>query len=282
MSQIEGWYVFDDLYLEDKAKEIGAMGNINEGQLDKLLYFLGWQIRARLRFGKYAIPRVSEEEVEEMNCSIKLAFKNKVFNWKDLQKEWLVRLALRNNCKNWGYKMPKAFLSRNELNLSYKNAKYIYIIRNPYDVLRSFKFITEDNQDGHPGRYHPIFYSLYWRVAVKTFNKQNRKNSSQVMLLTFDQLTKKTQESAKKIAEFLGTTSPENIDIPSKPNSSFSRKTDKAVLTGLECLIINVLCKKEMKKLGFEIRKPKLKLYDFIELFKTSLRFIKFKLSENQ
>jgi hypothetical protein len=251
MSQIEGWYVFDDLYLEDKAKEIGATSDITEDQLEKLLYFLGWQIRARLRFGNYAIPNVSEDEIEPLNDRLRSVFKGKNFNWKDLQKEWMVRLALRNNCQNWGYKMPKAFLSKTELDQSYVSAKYIYILRRPYDVLRSFKFIKEDNQDGHPGRYHPIFYALYWRLAAKTFKKQHKISPDRVMLLTFNELTQDTKNSALRIAKFLDTKSPETIDVPKRPNTSFSKATENSELTWVEIFIVNLLCKKEMQYLVF-------------------------------
>lgn len=84
ISQIEGWYVFDDLYLHRKALQIGARTPLSQRDMGVLLDFLGWQIRARLRWGSYAIPAVAEDEIDPMNESLNTSFRAAPGNWADL------------------------------------------------------------------------------------------------------------------------------------------------------------------------------------------------------
>jgi hypothetical protein len=53
--------------LRRQALSEGEDKSISPQQLKKLLFFLGWQIRARLRFGKYAIPASKKDQVELIN-----------------------------------------------------------------------------------------------------------------------------------------------------------------------------------------------------------------------
>jgi hypothetical protein len=279
LSQIPDWYVFDDLYLQDKARELSVDGPILPAQMDKLLFFLGWQIRARLRFGSYAIPNMAEPEVEEMNKALKACYINQEITWPQLQKEWMVRLAHRSGCKNWGYKMPKAFRSLPFLFKNYPEAKIIYLLRQPHDVLRSFKFISPDNQDGHPDRYHALFYALYWRLAARSYRIQSQKNPNQVMLITFSELTQDTQDTAERLANFLNVKEIGQITKPERPNSSFSDKGPRNDLTGLEYWLIDILCGSEIDRLGFERRKSRIRFRDFADFLARSYRFVRFKLT---
>lgn len=102
ISQIDDWYVFDDLYLQDAARRFGPDAPLDDAALDRLLHFLGWQIRARLRFGTYAIPQVAEEEIEPMNAALRATFSGRRATWPVLQAEWMTRLAHRSGCSRWG------------------------------------------------------------------------------------------------------------------------------------------------------------------------------------
>lgn len=282
LSQLPDWYVFDDLYLQDKAQALSVNGPIAADKLDKLLFFLGWQIRARLRFGAYAIPSVEEDEVEKMNDALRESYANRDVTWPELQKEWMVRLARRAGCANWGYKLPKAFRSLDLLYANYSDAKLVYLLRQPHDVLRSFKFISPDNQDGHPDRYHPLFYALYWRMAARSFQQQKRLRPDQVMLITFAELTQDTQATAERLARLLEVPEVGEISKPERPNSSFAKKEARKDLTGLEYWLIDLLCGRDMERLGFERRKSKFGWRDVGDFFGCSYRFVRFRLAERR
>jgi hypothetical protein len=284
LSQIPDWYVFDDLYLQDKAAEVGSKPGVSAPQMEKLLFFLGWQIRARLRFGKYAIPHVREDEIDEMNAAIKNSFSDQDFDWLDLQKEWMVRLAQRNNCQNWGYKLPKAFRNMPQIRARYKDAKMVFLLRQPHDVLRSFKFITPDSQDGHPDRYHPVFYALYWRVAAQAYLKEKAANPEKTLLITFDDLTKHTQATGESLARFLGHDGMGPISKPERPNSSFKSEGERKDLNGFEYWLIATLCGSGMQALGFESRKAPVpfRFSDLADLCVKSWRFARFKFKRSK
>jgi hypothetical protein len=274
LSQIPDWYVFDDLYLHRRALALGATGPLSDEQLDKLLHFLGWQIRARLKFGLYAIPNVAEPEVERMNAALKAAFSGKGISWAELQEEWMTRLGRRANCTRWGYKMPQAFVYMEDLRRCYPGVKIIYLMRHPSDVLASFKHMTPDSQDGNPRQYHPLVYAYYWRAAMRSY----RSNAGEALLEKFEDLVSNPLESALRVADFIGATRPESVDTPQKANTSFSGKKIDRSLSGLETWLLNRIAGEEMRAAGYELRAKSVKLGDFVDFMRVSLVFARYRL----
>lgn len=280
ISQIEGWYVFDDLYVHRKAIETGATGTLSEAQLDNLLFFLGWQIRARLRHGKYAIPNVTEAEIEDMNASIKTALSGTNPTWADLQEEWMCRLATRSDCENWGYKMPQAFRYLDQLFELYPNMRVIFLMRTPQDVLASYKYMRSDSEDGDAAQYHPLSHAVYWRMAAKSYLDAKAKFKDKVMLLKFEDLVAEPNQAARQVASFLDTKVPEGVDIPSRPNSSFRTNGKRQSLNGLELSLLDKIAGDMRDELGFDAAKQKLSASDFVDFTKTSLVFTNFRIKK--
>ncbi|PYC46416.1 hypothetical protein DI396_15575 [Litorivita pollutaquae] len=280
LSQIGDWYVFDDLYIQDKAYEIGLSDHQTPSaeQLETLLHFMGWQIRARLRHTTYAIPKMREDEVDAMNDALRACFSGQDYTWLELQKEWMMRLAARSGSAQWGYKMPKAFRNLPALRAAYPEARIVYLLRQPHEVLRSYKFIPETSEDGHPGRYHPLFYALYWRVAAKSYRTEAARGAGDVTLVRFHDLTRDSQETAKGLAAFLGEDLDSEITKPERPNSSFSDQGPKQDLTGLEYWLISRLCGAQIDALGFEQRRKPVRVGDFADVLRVTGRFIMFKI----
>lgn len=278
LSQIEDWYVFDDLYLQDKAQEIGAVGALRDDHLDQLLHFLGWQIRARLRFGLYAIPRVEEDEIEAMNAALKATFSGQGATWSDLQREWLARLAHRHGCNRWGYKKPKAFRSISMLRQRYPGARFIWLMRHPHDVLASYKHMKPSSGDGNPDQYHPVAHAIYWRMAANAYFSAKAKLGDDVSLVRFDDLIRSPQEVAFDLADFLGTVRPAKIETPRRSNSSFSGDEKRAAVSGLEAKIINLICWPVASRMGFSQRSAPISLKDPGDFLSRSLRFARYRL----
>lgn len=274
ISQIPGWYVFDDLYIHRKAMEIGASDELTEAQMDKLLFFMGWQIRARLRHGKYAIPNVAEEEVEPLNQALKSTFLDKKVNWAILQQEWMTRLARRRDCTDWGYKMPSAFRYLPELRKHYPNMQLIFLMRAPHEVLASYKFMAKGHQDGHPWQYHPIALAFYWRMAARSYLKAV--DEQETLLVRFHDLVADPEDIARQIAGFLGQDAPQIVQKPAQPNSSF-QKGKKRSLNGLELWLIEKITCKESAALGFENKRAAIGLFDVFDVLKTSVTFLLFR-----
>lgn len=277
MSAMPDWYVFDDLYVARQAKRVGATGPLSDGKLDKLLYFLGWQIRARHKHGFYAIPNVAEEEVEPMNAALKQAFSGKNANWADLQKEWLIRLAERAGATHWGYKMPGAFRSLDAVFAAYPEMKAVFLMRAPEKVLASYKHMPASSKDGHAEQYHPLAYAIYWRMAARAWRKAQARWPERVMLLRFEDLVADPTGAAKDLSGFLGTTAPDHIDPPPRQNTSFS-ESKRTGLTRLEHRLVTLITRTERRALGFADAAPvdeaDLGLGDFVQ---TTGRFVLFR-----
>lgn len=278
LSQIPDWYVFDDLYLHRKAREINAQNPMTSRDVKELVHFLGWQIRARLRFGLYAIPNVTEEEVAPLDAALEVAFRDQRGSWADLQQEWMLRLAKRSDCNHWGYKMPGAFRYIPALLEFYPNAIFMFVMRDPHKVLASYKHMPMTSQDGDPRRYHPIAYAVYWRMAVRSYLKNKELLGARLTLVQFENLVSEPQKTAHQISTFLGAEPPRQISVPPKPNSSFSKTEKGTNLTGLETWILRTIAKREMAALGYKPQNASIKPSDFADFFRVTLRFTGFHL----
>lgn len=281
ISQIEDWYVFDDLYLQIQPAAIEAKDSpLTEEQMDALLICLGWHVRARVRHGKYAIPNVAEDEVEAMNAAIKQSLMPNGATWYELQEEWMVRLALRKGAAHWGYKLPKAFRNIETLHHHYPNMKLIFLMRQPHDVLSSYKFMEPDSQDGDPNQYHPIAHAAYWRMAAQSYFATLEKGAPPAKLVTFNEIINDPLTAAQSIASFLGSTPPETIDVPTRANTSFSSDARRKEINGLETSVINLLCKSYAERMGFEDRRKPIAFSDFFNLAATTGKFSHYRLKK--
>lgn len=280
LSQLSNWYVFDDLYLQRKARTIGVKDPLTNEDLKTLLNYLGWQIRARLRRGLYSVPNVAESEVEPMNDALAKAFAKEPGNWADLQEEWMHRLAARTGCSNWGYKLPSAFRHIKELIQEYPNLRLLFLIRDPYEVLASYKHMPQGAQDGDPRRYHPVPYALYWRSSVRTYLSAKTQFGSRVALVQFKDLADRPLEAARQIADFLGTDPPEEVEVPVRRNSSFRDPSAKSGLTGLEKWLVRMVATSELAALGYEFQTTRIRAADVGDLVSTTFQFTLFQLTQ--
>lgn len=280
LSQLPDYYVFDDLYLmaQREAKRAGD-GVLDAARLDKLLYFLGWQIRARHRFGSYAMPAVGEDRAEDLNDALRESFLKSPGTVLQLQAEWLLRLAHAKGAQNWGFKLPKAFFQTKRLFDAYPGAQMVYLMRQPEDVLASYKNMPlEVGGDGDPRRYHPLVYAFYWRLAAVNYLRAAQAYPGRVHLVRFHEFIADPLATANGIAAHLGTAPAARIEQPEKPNSSYKGgKRETRALTGLEARLIRLICGRQIRALGFETRPlPKLAgadMADFLRSSWTCLRF---------
>lgn len=286
LSQLPDYYVFDDLYvIAHSAARKAGNAVLSSEQLDQLLFFLGWQIRARHRFGSYALPAVEDARAEDLNDALRESFRKSPGTVLDLQAEWLLRQAFAQGAQRWGFKMPKAFLQAPRLFAAYDGAHLIYMMRQPEDVLASYKNMPDDpTGDGDPRRYHPVVYALYWRLAARSFEKMSRQFPGKVHLVRFHEFVTNPLMQTNRLAEILNTEPAPEIAKPSKPNSSYNGGGGKAArrdLSRLEARIIRLLCGQYIAALGFETRDmPPKKLSDLGDFLRTTVTWVGFHIRE--
>jgi hypothetical protein len=276
ISHLSDWFIFDDLYLYREAKAINAENNpLTLGQLDKLLFFLGWQIRARINFGVFCIPNMALDEVDQMNQALKETFKNTPVYWYELQEEWMTRLCLNQGCKFWGYKAPQDFQLTDMLDKVYPGIKYIFLFRDPRKMLRSLKFVRDE--DGTPEQYHSVIYSYYWKKAMHTMAGLCDSIPSRILSIKYEDLAKDPQNQAQKIADYLNTSVLKPIDT-SRTNSSFKSTGDQDI-TPTETKICEMITNQYLVKYNYTTQNGVFRIHDISDLMKTSFVFTMYQLN---
>lgn len=270
LSQVGDWYVFSDLYFYREAKVIGAdTGFLSEKQLDRLLFFLGWKIRASLKYGTFSIPNMSLEDVDTMDGVLRTFYKDKQVTWFELLEEWMLRLTFNQGCRRWGYKAPQDFMIIDILDRTFPGVKYIFIQRDPRSMMRSLKYVHD--VDGNPKQYHPVAYSLYWKsCAKKIFSMQ--KQGVDFLVVKFEKLVSDTTGVAQEIATFLDSPITKELDIK-KSNSSFHDKK-KQELTSTEIWLIEKLIGDALTDSGYEKSGKLPGVLGFLEVIRVSFVFV--------
>lgn len=268
------YYVFDDLYLRRRADEIGAgFDPLSEDQLDQLLFFLGWQIRARMRFKPYSVPKMTEPEVDKFSAALKESYLGKWPSWPELQYEWLYRLSQLNGCKDWGYNMPGAFLETDMLMRLYPSARILFLFRSPDSILASYKFMKKGHVDGDPDRYHPFAYALYWRKCVDAYRVAKTKMPHRVHAVCFEELISDGNAVMSDIADFFDLPEPAAVSLP-PPNTSFERK--RMGITGMEAGLLKRILNGREAEFGYKVEPRPFKFGDVWDIAWTTVKFSRF------
>jgi len=269
-SHLDDWFIFDDLYLYREAKAINATdAPLTHEQMDKLLFFLGWQIRARIKYGVFCVPDMTLNDVDKMNSALAKTFQDKPVYWHELQEEWMTRLTINQGAKYWGYKAPQDFQLINLLSHVYPNIKVIYLFRDPRNMLRSFKYVRD--QDGNPEQYHPVVYSYYWKKAIKTLDTLTQTIPERILPIKYEELASNPQDTADEIAVFLNTSVNKPIE-KKRSNSSFNTEV-KHDITPTEKRICEIITNELLNKHGYNQRYGKFRVRDLPDLIKTTFIF---------
>ncbi len=269
LSGIEDWYVFDDLFMLRHARSIGCDGDLTPAQLENLVRFLGWQLRARIRWPSFDPPNCEWEEVDAIEEALLTTFRKHAITWDGLLEEWMTRLAHHHGCKRWGYKAPQDFMNADELIASFPGVQFVFLVRDPRKVMASKKYV--DGEDGTPGEYHPVIYARYWRMSVEAAFEIREKIGDRILMMKFEDLVGDPNQAAEELATFLGSKFSGDVQRD-KGNTSFTGKQRKG-LTALEERICEKVAGETMLDLGYELRKPKPQAADLLDLAWRSCRF---------
>lgn len=270
MSALDDWYVFDDLYLYRNARAMGALGPLKPDQLERLVDFLGWQVRARIRFEQnFSRPNCDDEDVTHMGEALLETFAAQPVLWHELMEEWLVRLALHHGRSRWGYKAPQDFMHMPMLARLFPGVRFVFLVRDPRDTMTSFKFVR--GEDGAPGQYHPWVYARYWRMANQQADRHARELGLPMLRARFEDLVADPRSEAERIAHFLDTRL--GAELPGgQPNTSFSESARQSI-TETERWICERVAGPVMDTHGYPRQGARPRLGDLWDLSRTSLRF---------
>ncbi|KPQ36144.1 MAG: Sulfotransferase family [Phormidesmis priestleyi Ana] len=281
LSCMDDWFIFDDLYPYQKAASLGLLADTDIAQKPELItqYVsqLTWQLRAKIKFEKnFEVPNLSLDDVAAMEQALLQSLKQcSSLTWPQVLGEWITRLAIHSGKRRWGYKTPQDFMHMDELTDIFPGVRFIYILRDPRQVMRSFKNLprvkTNGSQDGESRQYHPFVYALYWKIAYQKVQAFSRRNRGPVEVVRFEDLVSMPEATAQRLANFLETRVAGQVISPSV-NSSLNKGTIRE-LTNTELLICEKIAGKQMKAAGYALSHPSPQLSDAVDLIKTTLDF---------
>jgi hypothetical protein len=211
-----------------------------------------------------------QSDVDPMNEALRESYGSEHPTWDALQREWLYRLALLNNCVSWGYNLPGAFIEIETLLKLYPEAKVLFLFRSPDRVLASYKFMSDDHRDGHPDQYHPLAYAVYWRKSVEAYERLKASEANRVLAVHFESLIRDPQAALRAIGLFFGFETPEDVK-PAEANSSF--QSNPKSITGLEMRLLRVVAGRASTRLGYALSETPLRASDLLDFLATTIRF---------
>lgn len=270
LSQIDDWYVFDDLYIYQKVLAMNAAeGALNPELRDELIEFLGWQLRARIRQVEFEPPKLSLDEVEAFNEAMRETFAVQPVTWDALLEEWMYRLALHHGKHRWGYKVPQDFMHAHGLAEAFPGVRFVFIYRDPRQVMASLKYVHD--ADGHPWQYHPLPYAQYWRMAMEAMAEMHERYPGRVLGVKFEDLVADPDHAAGELAVFLESKVVGPIRAE-KRNTSFAGEPRRSI-GATEKWVCERVAGEAMKARGYKLSGAKPKLTQLPELAWISLRF---------
>lgn len=236
--------------------------------IDRLLEVIATRAHANEDFiGQFDI---SPEQLEEIRSAVMAAPPPR---WNLLLDAVLSRVAQAGGKRRWADKTPQNFYHLERLAVAFPDARFVFLFRDPRSVLASFKYAAGDGHD--PRRYHPVVYALYWRAAVRWW--QRFEGDSRVAMVRYEDLVSNSLAACAQLSGFLIT----HIEVQPLDrighNSSFA-KGDRQTLSPTETWICERFCRREMGVLGYQSSGARPNIRGIAALLKTSLRFTSFQL----
>ncbi|MEL6552447.1 MAG: sulfotransferase [Cyanobacteria bacterium J06621_11] len=298
LSCLDNWFIFDDLYAYQKASILGIDSDFDFAQdparLQKYVNQLSWQLWAKIKYEEnFQVPDLSLEAPFEMERALLTALEEKLkedqlkdrsdtaaLTWPSVLEEWMTRLTLHGKKQRWGYKTPQDFMHMDELARIFPGVKFIYILRDPRKMMRSFKNLprlkTSGNEDGESRQYHPAVYALYWKSAYEKVQAFIQKGKAPVEVVKFEDLVNDPEAVADRLARFLETTVAGDV-FAQRSNSSV-RHGSPVELTNTEVVLCEKIAGNYMEAAGYDLTAPRPKLWDAFDLIRTSAVFTRYQI----
>ena len=215
----------------------------------------------------------SESNERELENFVRDNCQKDTFTWSELLEKIMTFSASLIDKKKWGYNTPQDYLHIDRLEKHFPQAKFIYLMRDPRAVLRSYKNV-QSNGYHETNRYHPIIQTLAWRTAMQSF--LTRKSHNNCILIRYEDLIGNTDRELSRIGQFIGTQF-HKIDLSQfGNNSSFKNKVKKSDLSPTEIWLCEQIAGEEMEIIDYSLSGIKPNFKDTFYIAKLSVKVTKF------
>lgn len=278
LSTLKDLWVFDDLYVVQKAEAI-TFDRMTNSQLEQFVDRLAWETRARVKWEQdFGTPAVTLDDIDHMEAKLIARHRDTGPFWHEIACLWVDELAAANDCGQWGYKTPQDFLHLERLHDVWPETKFIHLLRDPRDIMRSYKNLQVwQGGDGDPRSYHPVAYALYWRMSQRRLETARTGGVPRVETVRFEELVADPDAVADRLAGYLSTQQLRSAVVESHNSSRDSGPQRR--LTETEEWICQRLAGPEMSEAGYELRSVRPRLGDLAELARVTKDFVVFQIS---
>ncbi len=278
LSTLKDLWVFDDLYVVQKAEAI-TFGPMSDDQLVRFVDRLAWETRARIKWEKdFETPPVTLDDIDRMEIELIDRHRGTRPLWHDLASEWLAELAGASQCDRFGYKTPQDFLHLERLHEVWPETRFIHLLRDPRDIMRSYKNLDVwKGGDGDPRSYHPVAYALYWRMSQRRLTEAKWRGKPPVEVVRFEDLIADPDAVGTRLADFLETRQLHSAVVESHNTSRHSGP--KRNLTAAEIWICQRIAGPDMTAAGYSLLPVKPELRDLPEVTRVTKDFVVFQVS---
>ena len=158
----------------------------------------------------------------------------------------------------FGDKYPNYTLHLEEL-YQIPNSKFIFLFRDPRDSFLSIK-----NTEFGPNT--AIFMAFHWRKYVRSYLK-HRESSSNFILMKYEDLINEPKKELENLYHYLEVEFDPSLyaDIHIKKNNSLKWK-NRFNFSKFENQLFELICKKEIKVLGYEYNSKKISIMDLFKI----------------
>ena len=162
-----------------------------------------------------------------------------------------------------GEKDPGYRFYLNEILELFPSVKIVFIVRNPYDTILSYKF-----HNLKPYNYNPVFHPIMTSILLKNATMQSMEwenlHPDQILTIRFEELINDKQNSIKEVCSFLNIKINDNNPVIKGTNSSFNN-IEKPKLTNIEKYYITKICKKVFENYNYNYQIVKISIFDKIK-----------------
>jgi hypothetical protein len=254
-------HFFEDVY--SRRKELGAPENAD----------CRTKIVERLAtlYGRFNEPE-DQRRIEKLfeDPAIRSEMESPCGSYGEILSTFMEIQARSEGKSRWGNNAPRDLFSMEDIFSFYPDAKILLCIRDVRDFLISYrdkwKATSAENSNRLRMLYHPVVTSLLWKASARKIAALEENDpGSQFMLVRYEELVGRPEQTVRKICEFIGEGfEPDMLDIQSSNSSADSRGEGifassvgrwRGSLAEVDVRVAQILTRKELERLGYPVEK---------------------------
>ncbi len=246
-------FIVNDAYFVQRADGLVRDGRLTSDAAREFTVFcLDALEKGIARPGQVTVDRPLELSAEDWAALEReaMARAEHESDWTVIMESLVRAAAARAGRPVWGWNTPADYVHVDRLLELYPRARILFLIRNPFDVVRSYKFLPR-YWGTERLRYHPVLQSLVWRRATEQYEIAKRRHGAVVKLIRYEDMTAFSDAFRADLSAFLGFEVPAMDLLELGSNSSHGQSGKPRTLTRAEIAITRSIAGPGMQPFGY-------------------------------